>query len=317
MSTVFAAKLDIVNEVWYSNTMKQPGLVTPEIRYTVQDTTGTGERDLSEQSNNIMTALDAPIARAGAFDRTDNHFTATPLDSDQLTISGLSFGRVNRMFLDSVMAGEELQALSPGIQQVIGDEIALVAERRIEKSRTNMNILRRILEDRINVEIEYGTVPSTIDTSTLEAVLDLRAGTANIGQQVEMLNLLPEIGSLEIAKTTCPCDLGLANDNAQHLLRELAALQTAHPDWNIELVPPDESEHRIVEQNDTLISSKWISATIGLGSTRFDVVTKQSNLILPLGKEPVAHRNPRMIGGVLYDIQPLTIMQYLRPSKHQ
>lgn len=297
--------------------MKQPGLFTPEIRYTVQDTAGTGERDLSEQANSIMSALDAPITRAGAFDRSDNHFTATPLDADRLTISGLSFGRVNRMFLDSIMAGEELQALSPGIQKVIGDEVALVAERRIEKSRTNMNILRRILEDRINVEIEYGTVPSTIDSSILESILDLRAGTASLGQQVEMLDLLPEIGSLEIAKTTCPCDLGLANENAQHLMNELVDLQSAHPEWDIKFVSPDESQHRIVEQDETLISSKWISATICPGSTRLDVVTKQSNLILPLGKEPVAHRNPRMIGGVLYDIQPLTIMQYLRPSKEQ
>lgn len=272
---------------------------------------------LSETSQRIYEALYGTIWYEGVFTPDDNAHSATPLDPNNLYVGGLSFPRVSAMYLESILANERVANLSLETQALIGYELRVTSERRIQKNNLNMKLLSHMIQDRVETERLYGVEPKYIDPHFLNTIIDLRKGQASLEQEVMMLELLPEIGSLEAFKTTCPFDVDLMKRSTDNLHSELDLLQSHRPDWEIKNVAPRDSQARFVVTERNMVSSKWISATIHTRHAAFELITKQSDMILEKDTdEPIVRRNLRRLpDGNFYEVQPLTAMQYLRPAK--
>ena len=290
------------------------------------------EQDFSEASIKLYEALHAPLNLETDFTPESDPFSPTPLDPYKLTYAGLAFGRVSSLYLDGVMERDNFQGLPVDVQAALRHEMHYEAERRISKNKVNLNILTQVLMERLQSERDYGRLEGVadvygdaiepragLDDRLIEAIVAARAGKATFEEKVALLELVPEMGSIEIAKTTCPCDVGLAKKSQYALFDALSELQAMRPDWHVEFVHPDASAHRIVSDmhdemsfDPRIIVSKYICARIDTGRIEFDVVTKQSNILLDDTTPGIDDHNLKQFKGQVYDAQPGSIMQYLR-----
>ena len=289
--------------------------------------------EYSEASIRLHEALHAPLNLESDFTPESDPFSPTPLDTEALTYGGLPFSRVSSLYLEQIMGGEYFRHLPEDVKIALEREMTYETERRIAKNKVNKNILNQVLSERITSENELGRLNSVcdvdgmvnnagVDEMLLETLVAVRSGKATLEDRVSLLKLVPEMGSIEVAKTTCPCDVDTAKDSQYVLFEALSDLQGMRPDWHVKFVRPEDSGHRIVSDMDDkmnfdprIIVSKYVYARVDTGAMTFDLVTKQSNILLDEHTAGIAKRNPKRHNGKIYDVQPGSIMHYLRPSK--
>lgn len=293
---------------------------------------GLPSEKFSESSIRLHDALYAPLQLSGDFTPESDAFSPTPLDTDAVSYGPITFARVSSLYLEQVMQGEHVANLPEDVRFALENEMQHATQRRISKNKINMNILTQVLSERISSEScvgkllqfsgEYENETSAgLDGALLDALIAARAGKATLEERVRLLELVPEMGSIEIAKTTCPGNVELARANQHAFFESLAQLRACRPDWTVEFVAAKDSGHRIVSDMDSEVSfdpriivSKWTSARIDTGRVLFDVVNKQSNILLDKDTPGVMMRNIQTYAGQVYDVQPGNIMQYIRLS---